>query len=70
MKNTKKITMQLVMNDPQYRGYHVAVIAGKVYKSKTGKGISKILDSAEKKYPKEIPAITYIPDADTLILWV
>lgn len=58
------------MNDPQYRGYHVVVVAGKVYKSKTGKGISKILDTTEKKYPKDIPAITYIPDADTLILWV
>lgn len=70
MKNDKKITIQLVMNDPRYRGYHVVVVAGKVYKSKTGKGISKILDNTEKKYPKDIPAITYIPDADTLILWV
>lgn len=61
--------MQLVMNDPQYRGYHVVVIAGEVYKSKTGKGASKILDEVQKKYPKEIPAITYISDADTLILW-
>lgn len=67
---SKKITMELVMNDPQYRGYHVVVVAGNVYKSKTGKGASKILDETHKKYPKEIPAITYIPDADTLILWV
>jgi len=62
--------MQLVMNDPQYRGYHVVVIAGQVFKSKTGKGISKLLDEVEKKYPKETPAITYIPKADTLILWL
>lgn len=70
MKNSKKITMELVMNDPQYRGYHVIVVAGKVYKSKTGKGASKILDETHKKYPKEIPDITYISNADTLILWV
>ena len=66
---TKKITMEMVMNDPSYRGYHVIVTAGKVYKAKTGEGASKILDEVRRKYPKEIPAITYLPDVDTLILW-
>lgn len=65
----KKISMEKVINDPKYRGYHVIVIAGNVYKAKTGEGASKILDEVRLKYPKEIPAITYIPDADTLILW-
>lgn len=65
----KKITMEKVINDPKYRGYHVVVVAGKVFKAKTGEGASKILDEVQHKYPKEIPAITYIPDADTLILW-
>ncbi|OGG22177.1 hypothetical protein A3D03_02665 [Candidatus Gottesmanbacteria bacterium RIFCSPHIGHO2_02_FULL_40_13] len=65
----KKVTMDLVLNDPRYRGYHVIVAAGKVFKAKTGEGASKILDEVGKKYPQEIPAITYIPDADTLILW-
>ncbi|OGK09482.1 hypothetical protein A2767_04100 [Candidatus Roizmanbacteria bacterium RIFCSPHIGHO2_01_FULL_35_10] len=66
----KKITMELVMNNPQYRGYHVVVIAGKVFKAKTGSKASKILDEVHKKYPRETPDITYIPDADTLILWI
>jgi len=70
MKNDKITNMIKIMSDPQYRGYHIVVVAGKVYKSKTGKGASKILDETHKKYPKEIPAITYIPDADTLILWI
>ena len=70
MKKDKKITMIKIMSDPKYRGYHIIVVAGKVYKSKTGKGASKILDEVHKKYPKETPAITYIPDADTLILWI
>ena len=61
--------MQTVMNDSQYRGYHVIVVAGKVFKAKTGETASKILDEVRQKYPREIPAITYIPDADTLILW-
>lgn len=62
--------MEIVMNDPKYRGYHVIVVAGNVYKAKTGEGASRILDEVRKKYPKEIPEITYIPDADTLILWL
>jgi len=66
---TKRITMEIVMGDPDYRGYHVIVVAGKVFKAKTGERASKILDEVRRKYPKEIPAITYIPDVDTLILW-
>ena len=57
------------MSDPRYRGFHVIVVAGKVFKAKTGEKASKILDEVRRKYPKEVPAITYIPDADTLILW-
>ena len=59
----------MVLNNPHYRGYHVIVIAGKVFKARTGEGASKILDDVRQKYPGEIPEITYIPDADTLILW-
>lgn len=65
----KKTTMEKVMNDPKYRGYHIVVVAGNVFKAKTGEGASKILDETHKKYPTEIPEITYIPDTDTLILW-
>lgn len=67
---TKKITMEMVLNNPSYRGFHVIVVAGRVFKAKTGEGASQILDDVQKKYPKEIPEITYIPDADTLILWL
>jgi len=66
---SKKITMEIVMNDPHYRGYHVIVVAGKVFKAKTGESASKILDEVQQKYPDDIPEITYIPDVDTLILW-
>lgn len=68
-RKIEKITMGMVMNNPHYRGYHVVVIAGKVFKARTGERISKILEEVRQKYPKEIPAITYIPDADSLILW-
>lgn len=56
------------MNDPRYRGYHVVVVAGKVFKAKTGQGASKILAEVRRKYPGQIPEITYLPDADSLIL--
>lgn len=67
---TKKITMEIAMNNPRNRGYHLIVVAGKLFKARTGEGASKILNEVRKKYPKEIPEITYIPDADTLILWL
>lgn len=65
---TRKVTMEMAMNDPRNRGYHVIVVAGKLFKARTGERASQILDEVRLKYPKEIPAITYIPDADTLIL--
>jgi hypothetical protein len=66
---TKEITMEMVLNNPAYRGYHVIVVSGKVFKAKTGEYASEILDKVQKRYPGEVPEITYIPDADTLILW-
>ena len=65
---SKRITMEKVMDDPRYRGYHVIVVAGKVFKARTGQGASKILRQIRKDYPGEISAITYIPDVDSLIL--
>lgn len=72
MKKTKTngITMDKVLNDPRFKGYHVIVIHGKVFKAKTGEKASKILTDVGKKYPKDIPEITYIPAADSLILWL
>lgn len=70
MKKAKKITMIKIMSDPKYQGKHVILIANQVYTAKTGKAANRIIDRLEKKFPKQIPAITYIPKADTLILWL
>lgn len=59
-----------IMSNPRYKGKHIIIIAGQVFTAQTGKQANKILDKLEKKYPKEIPEITYIPKADTLILWL
>ena len=69
-KQPRKLTMINVMENPKYKGKHVIVVAGKVFAAKTGESASKILEEIRRKYPKETPAITYIPDADTLILWL
>ena len=69
-KEARKLTMVSIMSNPKYKGKHVIVIAGKVFTAKTGERADKLLDNLEKKYPKEIPAITYIPKADALILWL
>lgn len=62
--------MVKVLNNPAYKGKHVIIIAGKIFTAKTGREVNRILDKLEKKYPKAIPAITYIPKADALILWL
>lgn len=60
--------MEQVLSDPQYKGKHVVVVAGKVFTARTGEGAAKILDDVDEQYPDDVAAITYIPDADTLIL--
>jgi len=62
------MTMERVLGSSRYRGYHVIVVGGKVFKAKTGEEASKILDIVRQKYPREITEITYFPDADALIL--
>ncbi len=59
--------MERVLNDPQYKGKHFVLVAGKVFTARTGEGAAKILEEVDRDYPDEVPAITYIPDADTLI---
>lgn len=68
-RQTKRVTMEAVLENPSYRGYHVVVVDGKVYKAKTGEQAARILKKVRKKYPNKTPAITYIPDEDSLILW-
>jgi len=70
MKKQKKRTMKQTMDDFRYKGKHVVVVAGKVFSAKTGEGASQILKRVRKEYPGQIPQITYIPKADTLILWL
>lgn len=67
-RGRKKINMLQIMCNPRYKGRHVAVIAGRVFTAKTGAEMNRMLDKLEKRYPKQIPAITYIPKADALIL--
>lgn len=69
-KKQREVDMLKIMSDPAYRGKHVIVIGGMVFTAKTGTQANKLIDKLEKKYPKEIPAITYIPKADALILWL
>lgn len=57
-----------IFMDPNYRGKHIVMIAGKVFTAKTGKEASKIFDMVTKKYPGKTPTITYIPKDDALIL--
>lgn len=59
-----------IMSDPRYKGKHVIVVGGRVFTAKTGNEANRLLDRLEKQHPDEVPAITYIPKEDTLILWL
>jgi len=61
--------MQQVLSDPQYKGKHVVVADGEIFTANTGDGAKDILQRVRERHPGVIPAVTYIPDADTLILW-
>lgn len=61
--------MAKVYQDPKYAGKHVIVMKGKIYATKTGQASSELLEELLKKYPKEVPTITYIPEEDSLILF-
>jgi hypothetical protein len=69
-KQVKKLTMHHFFGNPYYRGKHILLIAGKAYTSKTGEGISKLIDEVRIKYPKDIPEVAYIPKKQLLTLWM
>jgi len=62
--------MQKVLSNPKYKGKHVIVVADKIFTANTGDGAAQILDKVDKKYPDLTPSIAYIPDADSLILFL
>ncbi|OGK09649.1 hypothetical protein A2767_07375 [Candidatus Roizmanbacteria bacterium RIFCSPHIGHO2_01_FULL_35_10] len=68
MANVKKNLLLQVYDNPTYKGRHIIIMKGKVYATKTGKAKTQLLNKLLKKYPKEIPTITYIPKVDSLIL--
>lgn len=56
--------MEKVLSDPSYKGYHVVVVGGKVFRARTGERAAKILRDVRKQYPQDTPAITYLPKED------
>jgi hypothetical protein len=68
MRKNKASHLQII-SDPKYRGKHLVIVAGKIFTAKTGKAAARIFAQVTKKYRRQTPTITYIPKADTLILW-
>lgn len=69
-KTQSKNLVSKVYSDPKYSGKHIIIMKGKIYATKTGQAKSELLEKLLKKYPKEIPTITYIPAEDSLILFL
>ncbi len=60
--------MKGVLSNPAYKGKHIVVVNGQVFTANTGDGARQILEKVRREHPGITPAVTYIPDADTLIL--
>lgn len=56
--------------DPHYRGKQVIIIGGKIFAAGTGRQAIELFKRLTKTYPRQSPLITYIPKADSLVLWV
>lgn len=75
MKNNPRLSssekiIQRVLSEPSYKGKHIIMVNDKIFTARSGEGAAKILKIIRKRYPGVTPAIAYIPDADTLILFV
>ena len=65
---TKDVLMERVLKSPAYRGKHVVLMHGHVYKAASGKELTRLLDRVMKEFPGETPTLAYVPAADSLIL--
>lgn len=59
----------LFKNWERYRGSIVMVIDDKIFATKRAKNVHKMIKDIEKEYHRR-PLITYIPKADTLIMFI
>ena len=62
------ILLKRVLRSRAYRGKHVILVHGKVYAAGSAAEITQLFDKVVKEFPGETPTLTYIPEADTLIL--
>ena len=56
------------LSSPKYRGKHLVIVKNKIFSAKTGQRAAEIFKEVIKKYPKEKPTITYVPQEGSLIL--
>jgi predicted HAD superfamily phosphohydrolase YqeG len=65
---SSRVDMSQILNNPQYQGKHVVIVGDKIFTAKTGKKAAQILAKVHREFPNQVPKITYVPEADTLIL--
>ena len=54
----------------RFRGKQVMIVGGKIFAAGTGRQAERLFQRLVKTYPRQTPLITYIPKADSLILWL
>lgn len=64
----KALSHLKVLSNPANRGKHLILVAGKVFRARTGRQAKRILNRIHKEYPHQKITLAYIPKEDTLIL--
>lgn len=59
----------LIARERKLRGKYVVIIGKRVFTAKTGREATRLLAQVRKKFPQKTPLATFVPKADTLILW-
>lgn len=55
----------------KYSGKHVVIMSGSAtILPSDRKQASKLIETLEKKYPREIPQLIFVPRPETYILWI
>lgn len=57
------------LSNPGNRGKHLICVGGRIFTARNGKEARQILSRVHEKYPQKKVTLTYIPKADTLILF-
>jgi len=62
--------LKRVYTNPRYRGKHLIIIGNEVFVARSAADAPRLFERVMRSHPHTTPTLAYVPQADTLILWV